>query len=147
MSRPASSLHVTQEAIRSFLAVSLAGGGTAAIVYVALARSIDDAIRLAGLLGGIIGSVIAFYFTKGIAEQAERRAVHEATQRIAVEHGASRLQQEVQDSVPLTMALLRDARRDSRLLARLLKSAAGNPELLAKIEEARRQTEVDDDEG
>ena len=93
------------ELVRSLLGLSVVLGGLAVIVYLAVARSIDDAARFSGILGGLIGSVVTYYFTRGFAQAAEERAVEATLRKESVEG-------EVRRSVPATEAIVAQAAGD-----------------------------------
>lgn len=123
------------EVVRSLMALAVVAGGLVAIHHVAVTRSIDDAARLSGILAGLMGAVVTYYFTRGLAESAERRAVEEATARARLQAGADTMAAEMRTKTRQAQEGLEQARQERMEYLLLLARARSDPVLRQKIQE------------
>jgi hypothetical protein len=135
---------VLAEATRSIMALGLVGGGLAILAFLAFTRSADEATRFAGVIGGVMGSVVTYYFTRGIAESAQRRALAEATERIRVETGADNMALDLEAGLREAKALVAATARERQEYLALLRRAAHDDALRRNLEEVGEEVQHGD---
>jgi hypothetical protein len=85
------------EWVRSVLAIAVAGVGFLAILLFAIYRSLADAETLAGVISGMVGAVLGYYFGSKGVDSAQSNAANQSSMRGKTEAAGDQYQKKVRD--------------------------------------------------